>query len=545
MNDNYNLITARWIPVIPKGRGQPVRIGLADTILDAPALRNVCAATPLETAAVYRLLLAILQAAIKDMEGTWRAMWRDKAFTQGDVEGYLRDWSHRFNLFDERRPFFQDANLNIKRESVSSLSGQIASGADATLFSHNTQGKLRLSADDAALALLSVQAFGLGGTKGSGRSFTDAPCARGMVLLVEGESLFETLMLNLFDRDLRSHRLKRQDVDRPAWEMDDPFVEDVRRPYGLLDHLTWHNRRVRLFTDEQRSDGLYVCEMMYDIGLRTSDAAKKTVRDVFNPMYHWRANTRQKVSGEGEERTHSPIHFQAEKAMWRDSAVLLDIKREHAEEADKAPAALEQVQNLAGDGILNWTQTFRLQAFGACTESGQDKTYFYRYETLPLPLSILQPADRSLIGHLAEAIGGAERAKDVLSASAFRLARLILKPSLTEKDLASKPGKEERERIVRLSDSWGVERYFWSDLEPYFHRMIQDLPDQPEHAIETWRAEVRRAARAAFIQAENYTAGDRRSLRAAAIARQWFNIGLAAAVGKASLPQPEKGDDEE
>ena len=101
---------------------------------------------------------------------------------------------------------------------------------------------------------------------------------------MEGDSLFETLMLNLFDQDLPQHRLKRQAEDRPAWEMDDPFLDDVRRPYGLLDHITWHNRRVRLFRDGHRIDGLFVKDMQYDIGLRTTDNANQTVREIFNPM---------------------------------------------------------------------------------------------------------------------------------------------------------------------------------------------------------------------------------------------------------------------
>jgi CRISPR system Cascade subunit CasA len=539
MNDSYNLVTSNWIPVIPKAESRPVLVGLAEALSGAPHLKTVSATTPLETAALYRLLLAILQAGLDVTDDTWKAMWHQKIFPKADIANYLEGWSHRFNLFDESRPFYQDPSLETKPESVSSLSGHVASGADATLFNHNTQGKLSLSAGEAALALLSIQAFGLSGTKGGGKSFTDGPCARGMVLFLEGESLFETLMLNLFDRDLRSHHLKLQESDRPAWEMDNPFLEDVRRPYGLMDHLTWHNRRVRLLRDVGRSDGLYIREMLYDIGLRTSDAARKSVRDVFNPLYYWRANTRQKTGGGAEGRSHSPVYFQTEKAMWRDSAVLFNVKREQKDEADKVPAALEQIQMYADDGILNWSQTFKLQAFGACTESGQDKTFFYRHETLPLPLSLLRSDDRSLFGYLAEALGAAERTKEVLTSAVFQLARLILSPSLTEENMRSKLEKEERERVIKLASSWGIERYFWTDLEPYFHCMIQDLPDQPEKAVQTWRDEVRRAARTAFRQAESYAAGDRRAQRATALAQQRFNIGLAAAVGKTSVPQSE------
>lgn len=547
MNSNYNLVTSNWIPVIPKAGSQPVLVGLAEVLLDASRLRTVSATTPPETAAVYRLLLAILQAGIDVTDDTWKAMWQQKAFPRADIANYLEEWSrrNRFNLFDESRPFYQDGNLKTKPEPVSSLSGHIASGADATLFNHNTQGELSLPADKAGLALLSIQAFGLSGTKGGGKSFTDGPCARGMVLLLEGDSLFETLMLNLFDCDLRSHRLKRQESDRPAWEMDDPFLEDVRRPYGFLDHLTWHNRRVRLLQDKERLDGLYVREMMYGIGLRTSDAVRKSVRDVFNPLYYWRAHTKQRENEDIEGRSHSPVYFQAEKAMWRDSAVLLNIRREQKDEADKAPVALEQAQMYADDGTLSWSHTFKLQAFGACTKSGQDKTFFYRHETLPLPLSLLRSDDRTLFSHLSEALGAAERAKEVLVSAVFRLARLILKPSLTDKNMQSELEKEERERVTKLTNSWGVERYYWADLEPYFHRMIQDLPDQPEGAVQTWRHEVRRAATAAFRRAGNYTASDHRAQRAVALAHQLFIIGLTEAVGKTGTPQLEEGGDEE
>ena len=539
MPASFNLITRPWIPAMPKKARSPIKVGLEQLLVESHDYSGIYGSTPLEVAAIYRLLLAVLHSAWNVTDTEWQTIWRQGHFERSVVEDYLKKWLPRFDLFDARRPFYQDAALDREPESVSSLMAHIASGADATLFSHNTRiNSIVLKSDEAARSLIAIQAFGLCGTKGKGTSFADAPCARGVVFYVEGSTLFDTLMFNLFDRDLPENRLKRRADDRPSWEQDDPFAGDPRRPYGLLDHLTWHNRRIRLIPEAGESSENLVRQMMYAPGLKTSDAKGQSVRDVFNPFHYWRANPKKTKSPDDEAgRSHSPIYFDQDRALWRDSTVLMRLSTDGGDEQNKPPSALNWMRDLANAGVLSWSNTYRCVAFGASTEPGQDKTFFYRAEALPLPLCYLDPNNTEWIEKLEGALALAKQTESLLHRATLTLARLILNPKLTNEALKSDPRKEERERVQPLSTSWGTERYFWSGLELHFYRLVQDLPVNSPAALKAWRAQLRRAARAAFKQAEDYAGADRRAQRAIVRARDEFDFGL-----RRILTEPNEAD---
>ncbi len=150
--------------------------------------------TPVETAAIYRILIAFIhsaylhQAPPQDVAAleNWERIWQEQNFDEEIINMYCDHSKQLFNLFDDTRPFFQDQNLMGKEESISSLMAHISSGADATLFNHNTNASsIRLGFDQAARAVITIQSFGLAGTKGSQVSFNDAPCARGIMFFVE------------------------------------------------------------------------------------------------------------------------------------------------------------------------------------------------------------------------------------------------------------------------------------------------------------------------------------------------------------------------
>lgn len=72
----------------------------------------------------------------------------------------------------------------------------MASGNAGTLFNHETEtGMVALSPAEAAQALIAMQSFGLAGLCDPSQRlvYTDAPCARGVVLFLSGDTLFETL----------------------------------------------------------------------------------------------------------------------------------------------------------------------------------------------------------------------------------------------------------------------------------------------------------------------------------------------------------------
>jgi CRISPR system Cascade subunit CasA len=537
MKASFNLIDRPWIPCIGHGSAHAKPLSLRETLHRAHELTGIWGTTPPETAALHRLLLAVLYRALwhDDTEEAgytdwWKKRWMDRRLDRvPSLNEYLDQWRHRFDLFDSVHPFFQDPSLQRDSESVSSLMAHIASGNNPTLFDHHTKfdprtgsGGIALTPAEAARALIAVQSFGLCGTKGRYMSFSDAPCARGVAFLMEGQTLFETLMLNLFDPYIPENRFPHRTKygDRPAWEMDKPFEDDPARPYGYLDYLTWHNRRIRLLPEFTPS-GLGVQEMMYEPGLKTYDAKNKSVRETFNPLMYWIPNEKPRRA---RKRSHRALPFDKGRALWRDSTVLLRLPSGDDDSRAKPPQALRWVQSLVPD-VLKPEQVYRYLALGMCSQPGQAKVFFYRMEVMPLPLKYLK--DEELVGRLSQALEAAEKTGGQLRFAVFTLARLLLKPATTDKELKEKkPSKEEAKRITKLANSWGVERYYWSGLELHFHRLLKDLPNDSQAALDEWYKQLRRAARYAFECGEAYAGQDRRTQRAIVKAREQFDRGL-------------------
>lgn len=532
MSISFNLIDEKWIPVVTLDL-KLEKVSLKELLTSASSFKEISAATPIETISLYRLCLAMLHAIYEIDEDSWQEMWVAKSFDNQKILAYCQKWRHRFDLFDSHRPFFQDATLTVEEEPASSLLGHIAAGNDSTLFSHNLSTQTQIfSIPDVASALIAFQSFGVGGTKRPGNPLTDGYSARGINFLLNGDNLFETLLLNSFnindkDEDIikSAHLVRRQvDMDKPAWEMENPFDLNPNRPYGFLDFLTWQNRKILLIP---LSDGQRVSHMRYDAGLRTSNTKgeAKKVRDVFNPLYYWYSNTKQgKADNKEDKRSHSPISFSPDKSLWRNSATFLQmVDKSQSEEARNIPiAAVRWLSLICESGLLSRTQRYLLSGLGMATKSGQDKTFFYRAEHFPLPIQVISNPDA--ISQISDAITAAESIKQVLINAVNKLARWIYAPQKEDEDVAK--DKDLKQRINNLAQSWNAEERYWGGLEAHFHRFISDLPNDAERASDVWQGELKKAVQQAFNYVANSVAGDPRAHRAIAVASSQFEAGM-------------------
>lgn len=520
MTFSFNLIDRPWLSCLWLD-GRAEELSLREVFAQANQLADVRGDTPPETAALYRLLLAILYRAFDtptaDHWQRWKEFWRAGTWDSARLEAYLAQSHPAFDLFDAHRPFWQAPNLESRIETVSSLRAHLASGADATWFDHTTEASgYPMTAAQAARALVAIQAFGLAGTKPP-KFFNNAPCARGVVFVVKGHTLFETLMLNLFDPNLPTYGLKRKaGDDRAIWEVTEPFSKSPKRPYGYLDYLTWPNRRVLLLTE----DGITVRKMRYEPGI-------KVEVDVFNPMMHWEAaNKKGKKTEDGKKAiSHYALPFRLEKAYWRDSVALLAAARFSSSDPaqSKPPAAFNWIDNLIADRVLSNTHALRYDALGMCTKSGQDKTYFYRAETMPLPLAYLNH-DRAdeLVGKLGNAMETANQVRLKLYFAIELLAELVLSPTADQKSGRKPDGKD----VNNLLTAWDAETFFWSGLERPFRELLTTLPDEPEKARDSWRTTLGRRARQAFDRAALAAGTSPRAHKAVAQAEAKLNFGL-------------------
>jgi CRISPR system Cascade subunit CasA len=551
MNYSYNLVEEGWIPCYDHSQGR-TDLGIRATLEQAHRLRALRGDTPLETAVLLRLLLAVLHRVWGPKDrNAWRVLWERGCFDVEALDAYLRNPAvfRRFDLFDAERPFFQALDPRVKADkSVISLVLHAASGNNSTLFSHSTEAVgLSLTPAQAARALLVAQAFGFGGLSPIPKvSFTDAPCADGTLFFVAGHTLFETLMLNLVQYDKEQPMVKSSD-DRPAWEMDDPFQPHNRKPRGYLDYLTWQNRRVWLFP-ELEGDVVVVRRMRWAPGL----ALKVEAPDWADPMKHYLRSADGKLV---------PLRLSADKALWRDSSALFQLEGD-----DNPPAVIKWVAKLAGtrSPVLDEQRHYQVMAFGLAKGKKPADLEFMRAERIPLHLRFLTQPE--LVGSLAHALQSAKRSAAVLNRATFLLAWLLLDPKVwaaldaqaqeglfkleAEVDAKLKRGgnskgqDHEARRISRLAQAWNADRSYWAELEPHFTLLITDLPEQGNAALERWNAAVRDAVVRAFARVQQYAGSEGRAATAAAFADQYFGKRLGALLGRDKADSDEQEGDE-
>ncbi len=502
---SFNLIDEPWIPCLGRD-GAPVRMGLRDTLGKAHTLHELSGESPLVTAALYRLLLAVLHRVFgPDGYDAWYDLWRSGYFDEARVTNYLDKWRHRFDLFDASYPFYQAADERVSPKPVNSLILELAFGNKATLFDHTTDAVgVALTPAEGARAVVAAQSFGLAGLSGLPQKFTDGACARGVIFLVQGETLFETLMLNLLRYPTDDDVMPHYPDDRPAWEMDDPFTPDRSRPRGYLDYLTWQNRRV-LLVPEETPTGIAIRQMTFAPGLRLEG-------DVLDPMKHYRVD---------EKRGYLVQRFSEDRALWRDSSALFKLR----DKGYRPPHTFRWLSELVIDaGYLEASQTHRYLALGMA--NSQAKVDFYRSEHCPLPLRYL--TERTLVERLDEALKMAEGVRSQLWGAARTLATLLLSPQ-SDTEAGRQPAREDLEC---LTDQWAIERDYWSRLDIPFRQVLEAMPDDVEGTLTGWRETLRRTAWVAFDRVAGDLENDLRHLKATVRARDQ----LAAGLGKA-LPR--------
>lgn len=514
MTQSFNLIDREWIPCETL-EGGFIELGLRDTLAHAHELRGICADSPLETAALYRLLLAVLHRVFGPASTeAWFELWQRRQWDNTRLDAYWDTWHDRFDLLhsDENRRFYQRRPLEGKTTPVIHLVH--SSGNNPTLFSHITDTNYRgLTPAQAARAVVTAQAFRVGGLLKPGLSGPDSPAARGISFMLEGQTLFETTMLNLWpypDWNMSQVTgIPQTAHDVPAWEQDDPIGTGRRLPLGCLDYLSWQSYRIWL--EEPGTDGL-LRELQIGLG------QPKLAPTVFDPSKHHRAVKKSSQNPSG----YTPLRFSESRVLWRDSSAILEPAQGGQADADKRPYCITWLNTLfaedAGDRLQGYERT-PLLALGMASD--QAKIEFYREERMPVPAIYLH--DRRLVSLLKAGLERSEQARQALSRALFRLAEYIIAPD-TGKTESRKPRRED---IRPLVDHWNVERQYWASLGSAFWRLVENLPQSGEAALVAWVETLMRAAREAFESAENLAGNDARVLKAAAEGRRTLEWHLA------------------
>ncbi len=496
----FNLIEEPWIPCTMLDGGRQT-LGIQETLGEADRIGEIRGESPLVTAALHRLLIAILHRNLDIADtGSWGSLWERGGFDDGKLHAYFQRWRRRFDLFDDDRPFYQTAGLDPAKGG-SSARLFFHQDNNATLFTHLAEADPpELSPAEAARWLLAFMSFDIGGTKTAENGPTSAKAAllnKGAVVLALGDSLFQTLMLNLcryapeegdpwdFDRN----------DDAPAWEQDEDTRPAERRPDGYVDLLTWQSRRIRLEPRESPAGDTVVRKVVIMDGFRVPD----DILHEMETMLAFRRNPRAKDNVQ----PWIAVSFTEGKALWRDSLALLQSIG-----GDVAPPkTIQWLGDLVSEGILPHSRIIPVDVLGLC--SSRAKVLFWRHERLPIPTVYLYDGD--LAESLQDALELTETTAGHLNRTMTGMARDLLGIK------GDRPRKAESNRMREITQHLGAERAYWSRLETPFKLLLANLPndlnehgDYGEHSLPAWKVVLRSAVMTAF---EESTRGMDRSTR--------------------------------
>lgn len=468
---SFDLIEEPWIPCVTQD-GRQVALGLRALFAQAHELRGIEHPSPLTEAALLRVLLAIVHRAVNGPRTAreWRDVYGLGRFDER-LPAYLDRWLHRFDLFSPDAPFYQTPGLQmvdkegepVPPPSVRCLMLERASGNNKTLFDHTVDGtEIRLSAAGATHVLLTAQMYSLGGLNkkttnlfGYQQSFLHGVMVGGIFIALAGRSLFETLVLNLLIYTKDNEPIPNTPEDGPTWERTDVGAVSATMPRGYLDFLTCKCRHLRL-VPERREGRVSVG------GVHLAQGA--AFPEVANPAFY----RKRKKDG-----TWYTPQLDVERGVWRDSAALFGFDAA----IDHRPMAFRQVQSMRG--VVDLPTRYQCVAYALANNKANPLAW--RRERLSIPAALLTDADT--VATLVHGMAVAENGRSALWSAVQAYMREVLPPS--SRDVPDK------------ISATGVTLAYWDGLEPRFRRFLLDL-EEPESALTSWEAAIKRTAREAM-----------------------------------------------
>ena len=532
-----------------------VSCSLLDTLSRAHEFKELRDESPLVTVSLHRLLLAVLHRAFDGPKTpvAWKQLWQDGIgkFDRTKLEAYLKhpELFPRFDLFDTQHPFYQTAALPLGAERQKNkktndkywysyaqpiwhLAHELKYSDSMNLFSHYTEAHCELRSAAAAVRwLVAFQAFALGGTitTEEGKKQVDGQADAGLlvksaVVLAKGDNLFQTLMLNLHHYSVEDEMPFKFNAikDTPAWERDDPVKPADRTFDGYLDLLTWQSRHVKL-VPELNSNG----ELVGVSGVVAMKGWQLPGFDRFDRETMVGFVKAEKAKPKDDP--WPPLGFRVGRELWRDCHTLFQSVSDRSER----PKVLKWIDDLRQEGYLDLKQV-QLDSFGM--SASQAKIFFWRHETLPLPLDYL--SDVNLLGSLRQAIHLADRVAHVLSRAVWLAVAADQKPTKETRRLT----RREREAIDEVMKSLRPETTYWSGLEQPFRLLLENLPgDEPHRSqqVQEWYSRtLEPTARAAFRQTAGEMEHSSRALRAAVSGEAALKRGLTRIIADNTFLTP-------
>ena len=370
----FNLCNEPWIPVLYVS-GQTQEVSLKQLFDESNSIRKIHSGDATTDVAILGVAVVIFFRAVLENKEEYGELYREpKKWIQNIssggseqlyfVQGYLKKYQDRFNLFDAERPFMQVADLHTSKGEVKPVSRLVLDSESEYFSMRAEQALTSLSYAEAARYLVTVQAYDYSGIKSGAVGDPRVKGGKGYPLgvgwygttgkiIVHGENLIETLLycidyeqlLNVEKVKGKSHRIALQ--DKSVWERELPdtaapraykggdptkYKDEPAPAAGMCEILTWQSRRVRLFPENGRVTGVLV-----------SNGDKWLDRNTYtDPLTAYRFSKNQSTQ------THyvwMPQTHSAERTLWRGADALLTRLSSSQEKQNKPATVIRQISS--------------------------------------------------------------------------------------------------------------------------------------------------------------------------------------------------------
>lgn len=350
----FDLLAEPWIRVRLVD-DQVQEVNLMDVFHRGREIAGLAGESATQDNAILRMLLAVLIRAVRTTELVDQppsVIWEELRTMPdlGEFVGeYLGAVADRFCLFDDTAPFYQVADLRTKKGEYSSAEVLIPD-AGRGLFSTRTAEDARiLQPAEAARWLVREQAYSPAGIKSGAEGDPRVTGGRGMSIglggagalgsiQVLGPRFQDTLVLCL---PLSAFSVEQQDTDGdlPPWERrpdtSAPRAIGEFDPRGVVDLLTWQQRRIRLWADSQGA----VAQVLIANGDRL-----RLTNQFIEPLSGFRYSSKKSTRG-------APIYFpkthDPDLTVWRGAQALLlesGVSAEAGATPDRAAPVIDQLR---------------------------------------------------------------------------------------------------------------------------------------------------------------------------------------------------------
>ena len=467
----YNLSTEKWIQAIDLN-GDNQYYSIEEILIHSHEIKEIVFASPIEEICIYRFLQAFFIIFTKaiNSQSDWKKAFACKKFDDAKVKEYFELHREKFDLFNEKRPFYQHTDtMGAGKSPMILLFQDLSSNNNACLFDHSYNKEAAwIPLSRIAAGVIAQQAFVFGGGISKPTNFKGSTLSGSSIFWVKGENLYESLALNT---PYLPTNARGMEMGIPAWESKLIASRD-RVIDGYLDYLTFQSRRIKIEFPANISGKNYnphtkeVLCSIDDKGFSISRCQGDSLKDANQePLIALRFNEK--------ENRHFPYKLRESRDVWRDSELLYTGYK--SETKGMAPQNLNKLKYLKAENITD-RKFYPINIYTVNNESGQPKIVMWRRSKMPYFPQLMNdsPVANERFEFIISLLDKAEKSSKLLYVAVYTFCRLLKHP---KKDISIKPTGDDDKMIKKMTEKLNPEQDYWTALTANYYACLEQISE--------------------------------------------------------------------